>query len=117
MTKVVGDKILMTRDAIDLRNGRTYTVCAVSSNGDGYAVTDDRGEENWALYPDNHTAVETDELAELQAWKAKALARFPALEDDETDFEAAERFAERAYSIGVADMLIEAFKWARENNC
>ena len=101
-----------------ITKGSDYLV--VRTDSAGFYLRDDDGDETSFNLTEGFEivkSVSTDELTALQAWKAKALARFPALEEDETDYEAADRFVDRAYSIGTNEAFLEAFKWARENNC
>ena len=60
----------------------------------------------------------TDELAQLRALKADAIARFPELDEPESDEDAAERLENEYWESELdkpKDLAIAAFAWARAN--
>ena len=60
----------------------------------------------------------TDELAQLRAWKADAIARFPELDEPESEEDAAERIENEYWNDRLrrpADVALAAIAWARAN--
>ena len=121
MTYNVGNKVRITsRRSPCVKQGNIYEVIQVDVD-DTYLpvrVVNDAGNEDW-LYSDEFELVSDDvELAELRAFKARALAKHPALAEPETDEEAAQRFAD-SYNddtyVAVVDAITAAIAWARAN--
>lgn len=116
----IGDKVRCIDDLSWFTKGREYIV--IDTDRDDYKVYDDDNDPYW-VYESQQSSFEPvndpAELIALRAWKASAIARFPALEQPETDEEAAERFQTEFYAdvhVTPKDMALAAFAWARENN-
>jgi len=111
----VGDKVRCIRKEYSFTTeGKEYIVEEVGSRPDSFYIRDDDGDRTLFDLTEGFS-IDSDELAQLRAWKASALARFPALEEPETDDEAAERFAETSYNEGRMETMLLAFAWARAN--
>jgi len=115
MDRQIGDKVRYSGPkgyTRDLTVGNVYEV--VYTSHATFAVRDDAGDENWQLNEDNSTPVsDSEELEMLRTFKARALARFPALATPETADEAAERIAEEAF--GYLEAAREGIAWGRAN--
>lgn len=124
MTYNIGDTIRITNAEYDdhLTEGKVYEVIQVDADDDymPVQVTDDDGDAWWVRKSSFElvTSNNSNELAELRDFKARALARFPVLAEQETDEEAAERLANAysdSYSKTVEETIKEAIAWARAN--
>jgi len=119
MNYTVGDKVRYIGGASAMTFGKEYAITKFDEDDPSMpvAVNDDDGDNEW-LYTHEFEPLENTELTELRAWKERALARFPALAQRETDDEAAERFRNEFFGTGdiqLARGFLKAFAWARAN--
>lgn len=91
----VGGRVRCVRDYIDLTVGKVYTVSAV--DGDRVGVIDDVGDWNYGgKYELADDAGDTEELAELRAFRDAAIAKYPDLAPVDPDLIEARRLTAMA---------------------
>ena len=116
-----GDKIMLidTDGDIRLTKGKVYDVDLFDSDDASLPVrvVTDNGVRLWLYERQFRPLSETDELAELRAFRERALSLYSDLAEPETDEAAAERFATAYYdgNDSVAAFMLQAIQWARAN--
>lgn len=111
----VGDRVRYVSDGLDLTEGKEYTV--VSADGESFEVIDDVGDIN-ATGNFETVSEASDELAELRAFRDRAIERYPDLAGPETDEQAASRLSQDYLDDmfkTAPELAAAAIAWARAN--